>query len=167
MKYKGYTLTNVKCELRDLCFSSVTAWQLKTRDVCSTTRYRLDFLYGICRLQHDNKNVRHIGIITQLWNTHKVLSQNVGLISMFWKCDNLCENVTVLFSVADLTENTNHITIVAPSFCQYARKRGWYSAAQVQRYSSACDSNPYCQTPFNYISKVEFVISVLFWLWKF
>jgi len=59
--------------------------------------------------------------------------------------------------MADLAENTNHITIFAPSSCQYIRQKGWYSAAQVLRYSSVCDSNPYCQLPFNYISKVEFL----------
>lgn len=69
----------------------------------------------------------------------------------------MCDDVTVLFPVADLAENTNNITIFAPPSCHYVRQKGWYSPVQVLQYSSACDSNTYCQPPFNYISKVGFL----------
>jgi len=141
MKYKGYTLANAKCELRDLCFSSVIVWRLKTRDVCSTARYRTGWTCAwlLQIAKRDNKHSRHVLYVAlpHMWNTHKVLSQNIGLISTFWKCDIARDNATVLFLMADLAENTNHITIFAPSSCHYVRQKDWYSAAQVLRYSFA------------------------------
>jgi hypothetical protein len=71
----------------------------------------------------------------------------------------VCDSVTVSYGGPS---REHYIMMFAPSSCQYVRQKSWYSTAQVLRYSSACDSNPYGQPPFNCISKVEFLnISVV------